>query len=140
MCRIGGSEFREQGPVAVGPHRAVTAFHGFAKDRFLRQEPSPHAEPLRPLPWENENKFSSMTRNPAPGREPRTSLSPQISSQAFSQLLRGIAHHGETVVVVAPPHAGAVTDVVQGRRGLRACQEVPVNLSQGSESLGTACR
>src|SRR5690242_1400825 len=113
MCRIGGSEFREQGPVSVGQHRAVTTFHGLAKDRFLLQEPSPHAEPLRPLPWKNKNKFSSMTRNPAPGKQARTRLSPQIGFQAFSQLLRRPARHGETVVVVAAPDAGAVTDVLQ---------------------------
>src|ERR1019366_10062598 len=67
--RIGGGEFRKQGPVSVRSHRAVTAFHGFAKDRFPLQKLSPHAKPLGALPWKNENKFSSVPRHLKPGRQ-----------------------------------------------------------------------
>ena len=60
---IGGREFGEQRPIAVRSHRPVAAFHDLAKDRFLLQKLSSHAQPLGPLAGKHENQFSVATGN-----------------------------------------------------------------------------
>ena len=126
LGRIGGGELREQRPISVGPNCTVTAFHGLAEHRFLLQERSPHAKPLGPLPGKHEDRLSPAIGRLAAGRQPGTDLSTRDRLKPLCHFCRGLARHGQAVLVMTTPHAGRVANVEGCRRRLRIREEILV--------------
>ncbi|NIL92102.1 hypothetical protein RhoFasSB10_04459 [Rhodococcus fascians] len=112
LLRIVGQRV-DQGPPGGVEDRLLAFEYGRSERRRGRQEISPHTEPLRSLPGEDED---NSTRN---AWEPFRWIV-QDCAQRLADLAVGLAHYRGARNVMCAAHGRRVADICQGDIGTRA--------------------
>ena len=113
--RIGG-QLVQNGEARLLAHRPVARLERRPKDGVPRQQPAPHAQPLRALAGEYERDPRRARRCGAGDGGPRPRLVVQESIQVVGGLRRAAGYDGQAVIVVRPANGSRVADVGKGRR------------------------